>query len=131
MNWKPLYQVMAWKLNSIANCKKDSNFEWIEKHEDSLARLIELYMPEGSGIDRGVILEPDSTEDKLIFSFEFHHMNENGWYTKWTKHKAIVTGSLKNGYDLKITGKAPNMDYLYDWFHQSLSTGIGSKEESK
>ena len=77
-------------------------------HEEKLNELIDL-LPSGSGIDAGIKFDWDkSTKDKLIFNFGFHHMNETGYYDGWTEHQIIITPSLADKFNLKITGKDRN-----------------------
>ena len=50
-------------------------------------------------------------------------MNENGFYTKWTYHRAVVTPDLCDGFSLHITkGRVDEhtLDYLYDVFWHAL-----------
>jgi hypothetical protein len=95
--------------------------EWQDRADDELANAMNQ-SPSGSGIDNGTILDDTSKPDKLVFSFGFHHMNEAGYYDGWTEHKAIVTPSLCDSFNLRITGRDRNQikDYLYDVFSQWL-----------
>jgi len=106
------------------NCVQANSKEWQEKHKDYIDSECEK-LPSGSGIDSGtqLILE-DCTPEKLVFTLDFHNMNENGYYDGWTSFKLIVTPSF-SGYNLKITGKDRNQvkDYLYDLFYSLFSIG--------
>lgn len=120
-----LFQHIARKLEAMESCRKTGNTEWFDNHEESIESLIDGYMPSGSGIDNGVSFDFDeSMPNKLVFTFEYHHMNEGGYYDGWTEHKCIVTPSLSFGIDIKITGRDRNnvKDYLYDVFEQALNT---------
>lgn len=124
-----LYAVLANKLNARHNCDMATprNDEWFGRHEDAILALVKEHMPSGSGIDTGTKIDLDaSTDEKLVFTFSYHHMNETGMYDGWTDHKAIVTPSLAFGYSLKITGRDRNQvkDYLHDVFNAALSTQI-------
>jgi len=114
-------------LQAYQNCIKTNNKIWEEKHEDKLNELVNNYMPHGSGIDSGMYLDLiNSNPNKLIFTFEFHHMDENGMYDGWTDHKLIVTPDLYNKFNLTITGRNKNYikDYLYEIFDYSLKQEI-------
>lgn len=90
-----------------------------EKSQDRIDELCNE-LPHGSGIDSGVKFDSDSSKpDKLIFTFGFHHLNENGYYDGWTEHKILITPTLQYGYEMKITGRNRNMvkDYLYQLFN--------------
>lgn len=111
---------LAGKFNAFQNCVKSNNIEWKEKHEDSINAMLEN-LPHGSGIDAGVKFDwQSSNPEKLVFTFGFHHLNENGYYDGWTEHKAIITASLYFGIKINITGKDRNQikDYLHDLFNE-------------
>ncbi len=124
---KPLYSTLASLVQARLNCIKANNSEWLIKHEQAACELVKSHMPSGSGIDCGTKLDIDrSNGDKLVFTFSFHHMNENDMYDGWTDHTAIVTPSLAFGFDLMITGRDRNRikEYLHDIFHYALQTEI-------
>ena len=80
-------------------------------------------LPSGNGFDIGTTFEPDgSNKDKLVFTFGYHHMNERGYYTKWTYHKITVRPDF-NGYTLLITkgdASTETLDYFYDVYRESF-----------
>lgn len=118
-----LYQAIACKLIAIENCIRSANWEWKERHEDTLNALIQSG-PSGGGIDAGIeLLVSECKPDRLVFSCDFHHMDEFGGYDGWTDHKAIVTPSLFNGIDVRITGRNRNdiKSYLEDVLSQWLT----------
>ena len=118
-----LYRHFAGSLQAYQNCIKTGNKIWEDKHKEKLNELVKNEMPHGSGIDSGMALDlENSNPNKLIFTFEFHHMNENGMYDGWTDHKLIVTPDLYNKFNLKITGRDKNYtkEYLYEIFHYAL-----------
>ena len=95
-------------------CKEGFKESYTEKIIDCIGLL-----PSGSGIDNGIkFLWDESTPEKIMFFFEFHHLNENGYYDGWTGHNIIITPSLQHDFNLKITGKNKNgiKDYLHDLF---------------
>jgi hypothetical protein len=113
------YQAIASKINAIGNCIKSGNEEWRAKHEEAIDEIMKT-APSGSGVDSGISFLPEeSSEDKLVFSFGFHHLNENGYYDGWTEHKAIVKPSLMFGYTLTITGR--NRNDIKEYLHQTVS----------
>jgi len=119
----PLYQKFASALSGFINSQKNNNQLWIIKHEESIDDLLKEHMPSGSGFNSGTCLEYEkSTPEKLVFGTYFHHMDENGYYTKTTYHEIVVTPSLLYGFSLKITGKNYNdiKEYIGDIFNQSL-----------
>lgn len=74
-----------------------------------------------------------SSEEKLVFTTAFHHMNESGMYCGWTEHTVICTPSLAFQFRLKITGKDRNdvKDYLHSTFQEALAAEVGELEQSR
>jgi hypothetical protein len=98
-------------------CLNDPNHKHNEEDAEERINLMLELLPSGSGIDSGTTFLWDvSKPDKLVFSFEFHHM-EDGYYSGWTNHKLILTPSF-TGFRMRITGKDRNQikEYLYDLF---------------
>jgi hypothetical protein len=119
----PVYRELAVVVGAYHTCVARGHNEWKQKHEERAEELVKRYLPSGSGIDNGVKLDWDkSTSEKLVFTFGYHHMNEHGMYSGWTDHTLIVTPSLMNLFDLRITGRDRNQikEYLYDTFRQAL-----------
>ena len=112
---KPLYKHLA---NTV------SQKNTVLKGSRLASTLSYNHLPSGSGIDNGSRLDYEkSTPDKLVIVFEYHHMNEHGYYTHWTEHKCTVTPSLVSDFNLKITkGKASeqDLDYFHDTFDYAL-----------
>ena len=122
-----LYKHISATLQAYQYCIKTGNKIWEEKHEDKLNELVNDHMPSGSGIDAGMYLDfHNSKPDKLIFTFEYHHMDENGMYSGWTDHKLTVTPSLYNDFYTYISGRNKNYvkDYLYEIFEYALRQEI-------
>lgn len=100
------------------NCLTSGNTEWYNKWDDRINEECKK-LPSGSGIDAGMkLLTDDCTDKKIIFSFGYHHMNENGFYDGWTEHRLIITPAFGD-LDLRITGRDRynTKDYLYDLFN--------------
>lgn len=124
---KPVYCVIASKLAAMANCESKGNMEWYERHQSAIEYIIKNHLPHGSGIDAGVKIDFDrSTEERIVLSFGFHHMDDNGFYNGWTEHDAIIKPSLAYGFTLRITGKDRRgiKEYLHETFHYVLSREI-------
>ncbi len=119
----PLYAAIANYLLSIENCKKHNDSAWGDRHRALLAKLCKEHLPSGSGIDSGSQLDMTrSTSERLVFTFGFHHMNADGFYTNWTDYSVIVTPSLVHTITLRITGQDRNQlkDYLHDVFSETM-----------
>lgn len=120
-----LYQKLASTIAAIENCKRSDNSEWLEKHETTLAELLER-MPSGSGFDNGTTLDESSSFEKLIFNTSFHHMDDNGSYDGWTEHRITVTGSMLYGFTTKVSGpdKRQIKDYIGECFESALNEEV-------
>lgn len=140
MKAKPIYQHIASALCAFHNCKRSGSLEWQDNHESTINQLCKDFMPSGSGVDCGTEFDwdassterqlKDSIPARLVFSFSYHHMNENGMYEGWTSHKATVKPCLVFGYKLAISGPDKNgiKDYLYDLFSHALDTELAHTE---
>ena len=125
---RKLYQAIASKLTAMANC---GNIEWLERHEAAATALAE-HLPSGSGFDRGSFIDFEASKpNKLVIITSYHHM-ENGFYVGWTEHKIIVTPSLANGFDIRVTGRDRNgiKDYIGEVFHSALAAEVDDYFES-
>lgn len=124
MTIEPLYQAMARAAGARLNCIESGNSEWQARHKESLLRLTKDYLPSGSGFDSGAKIDLDqSTDERLVFTTAFHHMNDSGMYNGWTEHTVTVTPSLSHGFMLKVSGRDRNSikDYIADCFRFVLS----------
>jgi len=123
------YERFATAISAYHNCVKDKNGHWQEKWEKIIENLM-ASAPYGSGIDCGTrrVLN-DSSFNKLVFTFDFHHMDEMGGYDGWTEHTAKVTPSFLNGFDIYITGRNRNdiKDYLYDVYYHWLAEEVDAE----
>jgi hypothetical protein len=119
-----LYKEIASKIQARANCQKVNNIEWFNRHSDNLHWIEENLLPHGSGIDSGCKIDLErSTENKIVITFGYHNMNENGFYCGWADYTLTVKPSLVNNFDLNISGKNTNdiKDYLCELFEFCLS----------
>lgn len=120
---EPLYITIAGTLQAIENCRKYNNPDWEQRHRDRLEWLAQNCLPHGSGFDCGTSIDlSKSTPEKIILSFEFHHMNENGFYTHWTSHVVKVTASLVHRINLRISGR--NKNGVIDDFHGIMHSAL-------
>jgi hypothetical protein len=107
---RKVYQIIASSLQAYNNCIENKNTEWLDRHRETIKRIVENYLPSGSGFDSGTRFDIDESEpNKLIFYTSYHHMNSSGCYDGWSDHTITVTPSLSNGFDLHIT---PDKDYF-------------------
>ena len=127
---RKLYQVIANKLQAMKNLENmDDPNGWYDKHAKSIEDLIKDHFPHGSGFDGDVWLDFNlSNPEKLVFSAEFHHLNENGYYDGWPTLKVTVKASLSYGIVFKVTGPkrkyVGDAGYFYSIFDEFLETEI-------
>lgn len=96
---------------------------------DDLQELVKFWMPSGSGIDCGTKIDiSGSTPTKLYFTFDYHHMNQHGFYCGWTSHALIVRPDFDD-FTMQIIGQHRSKkkhetqvfhDYLCDTFRHAL-----------
>lgn len=103
-----VYRKIARSLQARENCLKhpepfQTRDEWAERHLDEALRLTDQFLPSGSGFDSGTkLVIEESSSDKLVFTTEFHHMDENGGYDGWMYYKITVTASLCFGIHVEV-----------------------------
>jgi hypothetical protein len=119
-----LAKELAHALHAMRNCQKVGNKEWEEKHSETLKEL-QKYLPSGSGLDAGTSFDQDkSTDDKLVFHTQFHHMNEDGSYTHWSEHTIIIRpANFVFGPIITVSGeggKGDHGDYIAETFREIL-----------
>jgi len=121
-----VYQVIASTLDAKKRCAEKGNTGWHERHSERIAEIMQS-APSGSGFNSGTkLLEDESNINKLVFETGFHHMNDDGYYTKWTDHKVVVRPQLVFGLNLEISGKDYNLikEYIYDVFYSWLEEEV-------
>jgi hypothetical protein len=124
---RKLYQVIANKVAARIRCIQSENFEWKEKHEDTIEELIKEYLPSGAGFDAGTTIDWDrSTGEVLVFHTSFHHMNEHGSYDGWTEHDVVIKPSLESSFTVKVQGRNRNniKEYIAQVFDTTLEKEI-------
>lgn len=105
---------------------KTVNEDFMQICDDQLTKLEKL-LPHGSGIDCGCKIDREkSGSKKVVITFDFHHMNNAGYYDGWSSYRLTVTPVLWGDFYIKITGQNKNYikDYLYDLFDSVLSEQI-------
>lgn len=126
-----LYQKIARALQAMENCKD----EFQERHNNTILGIERDYFPHGSGLDGDCLINVDrSTKDKIIIEFDYHCMNDNGYYDGWLRFDLILTPELSFGFNSKIIWYSHNNDkytvqkykplleeYLYDMWDETLN----------
>ena len=115
------------EISSNCHWHKSVNGAFVDQCEGILEKLQDL-LPSGSGFDCGCKIDiPKSGSTKVVITFDYHHMNEDGYYTGWTSHTLTVSPTF-SGFDMKISGRDRNQakDYFYDTFSAVLSEELPS-----
>lgn len=125
-----LYSELASRVQARLNCLNvktatEQSNEWLDKHEETIERLVKQHMPSGSGFDSGTKIDFSASHaDKLIFTTSFHHMDEHGYYDGWTDHTVTVTPSLQFKYHLRISGR--NRDDIKEIIHEAFDVALST-----
>lgn len=117
------YKALANAVLARNNCKKSGNKVWYSKHAGRINHIM-VGAPSGSGFDVGMELDENSTSERLVFTFGYHHMDsESGMYTHWSHHDVTVTGSLVFGFKMEISDAESegDLDYFFEVFEQWLN----------
>lgn len=117
-----VYQHIAAELQR-AQSKDATHSQWAR---NCIRHLEENYLPNGSGFDNGCEILTEYSPNKFLLSCDFHHLNDNGFYTGWSRHKAIVKPDLMYGFNARITGRNVNdiKDYIADVIYSALDSDI-------
>ncbi len=122
MKSQTLIRQIATLIAQRQNCIAAGNQTWLNVATDRLNAIAENRLPSGSGIDAGTAIDLDaSTPEKIVFTTEFHHMNENGFYDGWTAHRITVRPAF-DGIAVAVSGRNRNdiKEYLADVFSGCL-----------
>lgn len=115
-------QVVQFIASSLLQLKSNANSRY--EYEYDLDTLVRYWMPSGSGIDHGTRLDFEkSTPTKLVFTFDFHHMDQHGFYCGWSSHSLIVTPDFDE-FDMRFIGQHPSRkrwqtQYFHEYLHQT------------
>lgn len=119
---KTLIQHIADRVMARRNCIDRDNVEWRDKHEDAL-EVLARELPRGSGIDNGTKIDLDrSTGDRIVLTFGFHFMDQNGMYAGWGDYSAVIRPAF-HGIDVTIRGRNRNdiKEYLHQTYEYALT----------
>jgi len=125
-------QINLTLLNDLVKIYHNKQAKDIEKYASELAiKNLLNDLPSGSGLDNGVCFKLHlSQPNKLIFTFGFHFLNENGYYAGWEQYRLTCTPTFDSyrNFKILITGKNRNQikDYLYDLFYEVFETATFS-----
>jgi len=123
--FKTVAQV-AREMDDWARRLPDEDHPWFDVPRGILKWIADDLLPSGSGVDCGTKwLDPlDNTLPKRygtspVFFFEYHHMNDGGYYDGWTDHYVQV----KPDCSLEISGRDRNG--IKEYFHDLFGSAFG------
>jgi len=122
MKPKTTAEAIATIHGALSNCQQIHNAKWEETWRQRLQGIMEN-APSGSGIDSGTqFLDEKSTQAKLVFQADYHHMDEGGSYDGWTSHR-VTARSTFTGIVVTVSGRNRNeiKEYLGDVFYEWLT----------
>jgi hypothetical protein len=129
---------------SLVNAIAEALFSYKNNNvHGELSRIhqLESFLPRGSGIDSGTKIDLDKSQpDKIILTFDYHHMNEDGFYDGWScDWKAIITPTFLSYIGLHVDLKTGRFndnshrrryndsnfkDYLHETYYYCLDKQI-------
>ena len=128
---RPVFQVLSSCLLQRKNCIKSNNQHWLNVSTERIHKIVQDHLPSGSGIDNGTKIDLErSTEEKIVFQADFHHMNENGFYDGWTEHTVIVRPSLFDKFTITVSGRNRNdiKEHIAEMFYCALRENVKEEE---
>jgi hypothetical protein len=132
MNRK-IYEHIA---NIAYQINKSSSEYWKDIWEQDLEHLERNYLPSGSGFDAGCSINLVETKvNRLVIDFDYHHMDQNGYYNGWSHNQLILTASLVWDFDIRIVNRkgghriqSYDRDYFIDVFNYALNQELDITE---
>ena len=131
-----LYQKIIQTRKALEACEKAGNIKAYNSHCETLQGIHKNYLPSGSGFDGQITIE-EATDKKLVIRFDWHILNDNGYYDGWLDLLLIVTPNLSSDFDMKIKWytngndkrkvekyKPLIEDFLYDEWYYVLTQEI-------
>jgi len=102
-------------------CQESGDEEWATKWTETLENIEKNYLTRGSGFDSGTKIV-DATDTEISLYTEFHHMDEDGFYTHWTRHRVIVRPTFSD-LDVQVQGQAPEhtLEYMGEMMLHALT----------
>lgn len=126
MEQKTVAQAIHAALVAIANCNQTANDEWRVRWQEYITRISRECLPSGAGIDNGTrVLELTSDKRGFVLVFDYHHMNDTGYYTGWAEFRAYVHPTF-SGLEITLSGRNVNdcKEYLHQTLHEALSAEL-------
>lgn len=93
---------------------------------------LEELLPSGSGFDVGSTVDWEKTNaGMIVIDSAYHHMDDNGFYDRWSHFKIIVKASMVDGFDITLRSFGPwprkyvdTKEYILDTFWEHLDKDV-------
>jgi len=120
-----LYRNLAGLISARINAIDKNNVD-LAFHLGDLIKELEVRLPDGSGFANCHVDLDKSRVNKIVINFSYHHMDDNGFYLKWTDHSLTVTPSLTADFEMWISGRdyRYSKEYFYDLFASILDEEV-------
>jgi hypothetical protein len=126
---------------SLVNAIAEALHCYKQNGKSDRVQQLESFLPRGSGIDSGTKIDLDKSQpDKIILTFDFHHMNEDGFYDGWSCdwkviatptflsytgiHIDLKTGRFNDNSHRRRYNDSNFKDYLHDTYYYCLDKQI-------
>lgn len=141
-----LAKAIARTLHIIGQHQRMGDNSAAEPYEEYLEYIHRMHFPSGSGFDNGCRLvagwqnkyRDDTSISGVTDTYtqygsfhivcDFHHMNDNGFYTGWTNHVFSVYPCIHDfdGWRSKIHGRDRNdiKNYIDEVMHETLTREV-------
>lgn len=130
---RKIYQEIAALVDAYRRCLETGN-QYADTHIDRLLKIEREYLPHGSGIDSGCNIDlQKSSGEKVVITFGYHFMDENGFYAGWDEYRLTVKASLMFGFDARIVcihrgsedrDRRGTKEYFYQLFDYALNQEV-------
>lgn len=103
---------------ALRACQASPNHPWTSRWASLLDSIEANLLPSGSGFDNGTKIDREATNARRIsLTFDFHHMDENGFYDGWTSHNVTISPTFR-GVEVRVSGsnKSEIRDYASEVF---------------
>ena len=114
----PLASTLVAACEALRACQASPNHPWTSRWASLLDSIEANLLPSGGGFDNGTKIDREATNARRIsLTFDFHHMNENGFYDGWTSHKVTISPTFR-GVEVRVSGsnKSEIRDYASEVF---------------